>query len=365
MNLHWIAILYFIMIVPSPSIAQNIVLNETEWDVVGNVHFTNYMGNEALYIYNGIATLKDFETKNAVIEFDMAFPKARGFTGLLWRIQDLDNYEEFYFRPHLSGKTDANQYNPVFNGNSAWQLYTGEGYAKAVEYNYDNWFHVKVISWEGQAQVYIEGKTERVVHISTLKHSPTKGQIGFKAQLVPTWFSNLKVTELNKPPFEKLGDTGQVLENRIESWNISEPFNEDLILGKTELPKNLIRFKVQKLESEPSGIINISQLYNKDDHNTVIAEFIINSEVDQSKTLNLGYSDRVKVFVNGNLAYTGNNKYLSRDYRYQGTIGLFDGIQLELKRGNNRIQVAVSEDFGGWGLIGQLQDQSGIRLSTE
>jgi len=38
-------------------------------------------------------------------------------------------FEHFYIRPHQSGNPDANQYTPVFNGVSAWQLYHGALYA--------------------------------------------------------------------------------------------------------------------------------------------------------------------------------------------------------------------------------------------
>ncbi|MCH8059016.1 MAG: hypothetical protein IIA11_01020 [Proteobacteria bacterium] len=44
----------------------------------------------------------------------------------------------------------------------------------------------------------------------------------------------------------------------------------------------------------------------------------------------------------------GNNAYQSRDYRYLGTIGLFDAIMLPLAVGDNELWIAVSEAFGGW-----------------
>ena len=72
------------------------------------------------------------------------------------------------------------------------------------------------------------------------------------------------------------------------------------------------------------------------------------------KQLKLGYSDAAAVFVNGTLIYKGDNTYMSRDYRYLGTIGLFDSVALPLEKGDNEIWIAVTEAFGGWGIMGQL-----------
>ena len=113
----------------------------------------------------------------------------------------------------------------------------------------------------------------------------------------------------------------------------------------------------QKLKPEPSGTINIARLRKRSpEKNTVFAKVIIDSEVEKTKILQLGYSDRVKVFCNDQLIYRGNNNYISRDFRYLGTIGYFDEIALPLKKGANEIWVAVSENFGGWGLRGKLLD---------
>jgi hypothetical protein len=77
--------------------------------------------------------------------------------------------------------------------------------------------------------------------------------------------------------------------------------------------------------------------------------------------LNFGYSDTAKVFVNGKLIYAGNNTYQSRDYRYLGTIGLFDSVVLPLHSGENEILIAVTEAFGGWGVMAELENVDGIK----
>ena len=43
--------------------------------------------------------------------------------------------------------------------------------------------------------------------------------------------------------------------------------------------------------------------------------------------------------------------------------GLFDEVVLPLDRGENELWLAVSEDFGGWGVTLQLPEDGGVRLA--
>ena len=40
----------------------------------------------------------------------------------------------------------------------------------------------------------------------------------------------------------------------------------------------------------------------------------------------------------------------------------FDHVYLPLKVGRNELWVAVSEDFGGWGITGMFEDMTGITM---
>jgi hypothetical protein len=61
------------------------------------------------------------------------------------------------------------------------------------------------------------------------------------------------------------------------------------------------------------------------------------------------------------LLYAGDNGYQTRDYRYLGTISLFDALELNLAAGDNEILFAVSESFGGWGVMAQFVDEIQVR----
>ena len=109
------------------------------------------------------------------------------------------------------------------------------------------------------------------------------------------------------------------------------------------------------LASEPSGLDNLARVQGiVDRRNTVIARTTIDSPRPQTQRLALGFSDRARVFLNGCPLYEGDDAYRSRDYRFLGCIGWYDVLHLPLEEGANELAVAVSEDFGGWGVQARL-----------
>ena len=123
----------------------------------------------------------------------------------------------------------------------------------------------------------------------------------------------------------------------------------------------------QKVETEPSGLLDIARHASREneDGDLVLARAIFRSEGGERIKLSFGYSDRARVFLNGRLLYAGTNDYRSRDYRYLGTIGLFDELGLPLEEGSNELWVAVSESFGGWGVTATLEHAGEVTVRTE
>ncbi len=97
----------------------------------------------------------------------------------------------------------------------------------------------------------------------------------------------------------------------------------------------------------------------------MFARVIIHSDRAQTAKLNYGFSDRASLFLNGQLLFTGNNTYRSRSLRYLGVMTLNnDAIYLNLREGENELVFAVSEAFGGWGLIARLGDIRGVSIEA-
>ncbi len=337
------------------------------WDITAKKHeFKKYKGKKALYIENGTALLKDARFKNGIIDYDVNFESGRKFLSFFYRIQDSKNYEDFYLRAHQSGNPDAMQYTPVFNGNAGWQLYYGNGHSTAYTYNFGEWIHVRLIVADDKMDVFINDMSQAVLHVNDLKHKTTEGGIGLRTLMGGAYYANLSYQSIEKPKLlSKIEKLPEVEKGTIKEWHISSAFN------KTKLSSihNLKNFEFKKetkwtkLPVEYTGTANLSKISElSKETNTVLVKAVIVSSTNQIKQLDFGYSDEASVFVNNKIIYTGHRKFRSRDYRYLGTIGYFDSIFLNLKKGKNEIIFAVTENFGGWGLKAKLENMEGVKV---
>jgi hypothetical protein len=352
---------------PLVSYSDTVPFDSNRWEIQAKENkVLNYLGRQTLYLQGGIAAVKDSQFKDGIIEFDLAFTGERGFMGAFWRMQDNDNYEEFYVRPHQSGNPDANQYEPVFNGVAAWQLYHGEGYGAPTKYNFNQWNRIKLVISGKQADVYINNMDVPVLFISDQKREIKSGRVGFSVgNFAPGYYSNFSFTPLNTPELKgKAKQPEPTPAGTVTSWIISNPIDTKTLENKyqlTRVDKQNLTWK--KLESETNGVTNLGRLYGVDDAKyTVFAKLIIESEQDQIKKMRFGFSDEIKVYLNDRLIYGGSDPFQSRDYRFLGTIGYFDELYLPLNKGLNEIWMAVSENFGGWGIKAIFEDRAGITI---
>lgn len=357
------ASLLFVSLAP----AQPVPFDSDRWTITAQENrLEPYNGQPSLYLKGGTAVLEDAAFTDGTIEFDIAFPGDRAFTGVFWRWQDPQNFEDFYFRPHQSGNPDANQYTPVFNGVSGWQLYYGDGYAAPVAYPFDEWIPVKIVVSGKQAEVYIQDMERPALFVSELKRPVASGGVGIKASnLAPARFANFRVTRQSSPPLQGTPQAPIATPpGTITSWAVSSLVNEADLGDRPYLSKtDKTGLTWTSLAAEPTGLMNLARVQGIDgESNTAFARVTITSEREQIKRLNFGFSDRARVYLNDRLLYSGDDRYESRDYRYLGTIGFFDAVYLPLQAGPNELWIAVSEGFGGWGLQGRLEDMEGITV---
>jgi hypothetical protein len=348
--------------------SEPIPFDSPRWQIAAEENrIEEYKGKTSLVLRGGLALVADAEFTDGVIEYFCAFPDARAFVGATWRVQDGANREEFYIRPHQSGNPDANQYTPVFNGLSAWQLYHGEGYGVPVTYEFDTWFPVRIVVSGDEAEVYIGDLEKPALFIDDLKREAESGAVGLAVpNFGPVRYADFRFESVTAPELkgrverERTAPTGALMK-----WEVSAPFAEKALENSIEITsnhKNDLAWAV--LQSEPNGLANLSRVsVLSRETNTVFARVTVISDREQSKTLAFGYSDRLRLFCNDRLLYTGNNGYRTRDYRYLGTIGYFDAVTLPLQKGKNELWFAVSESFGGWGVQAAFEDTDGLTIA--
>ncbi len=352
--------LFALLVAALPS-TQEVPLDSPRWDhSAADATRVEHLGRDSLHLLSGTLLLRDTALRNGVIEFDVALPEARGFIGVVWRAHGPGHYEHFYLRPHQSGNPDACQYTPVFHGISGWQLYAGEGYALPLVHRFDEWTPVRVEFWEGEARVSVGAGQPQLV-IDTLQAQPQEGDIGLSAGFAAAHFSRIRYRALEAPSFELRGEERSLASSLVPagfvpSWSVSSTFAEASLAGAMGLAdEHRAGLTWDELPVEPSGLANLARVQGiGPGQDTCFARALVGSPREQIVLLDLGFSDRARVYLNGRLLYAGDNSYLSRDYRYLGTIGTFDRVALPLVEGTNELMVAVSEGFGGWGLIGRL-----------
>ena len=357
----------FLLAIVNPATAQtvNVPPNPEKWDTLGGLPVREtFLGKECLLLQKGVMFFKDAEIRDGIIEADISFPQQRGFPGIVFRMVDRSNSEYFYVRPHQSGNPDATQYTPVFNGNAGWQLYHGEGYSKAITFKFDQWHHVKIDMHGLQAEIYFDDMQTPLIKVAELLNGWKSGKFGFVSEGLPLRVANVQYTTkqgsnpaaLPVPP----NGTGGV----VTQWQVSNVANRKKFEKLPQLtPDTKKNFTWSTQTSEPSGTINLSRFVKlSDTTNAVIAKLTIESSKEQVKELSFGFSDFVTVYLNDKALYSGSDNFMSRDYRFLGTIGYFDKVFLPLKKGPNELWFVVSETFGGWGVKAKFENMDGIVL---
>lgn len=347
---------------------QNIIpLDTVHWDITARSYmFEKFKGQDAVYLQAGIMKLKNRTFLNGTIEFDIYLKETQAFPGIYFRVREGKDGEQWFLRPHLSGKPDANQAAPAVNGITPWQLYFGPKYSFPYTYKYDGWTHVKVVVNNDKAQVFLDhAKTPNLSW--RLFHEAKAGDIYVRGGgLQAMHIANIKVDEnatqlVNFNPVER-----KAIPDVIKEWEVSDMFEEKALDNpknmKSVIKKRTWGRKIYLEEGTAANISRVQLLRNGKPGNTVFAKVEIQSSKKQTKLFRFGYSDRVVAILNGEPIYRGTNKWRSRDYRYLGTVGLFDAIYLNLKKGKNTLLMAVSEDFGGWLITGKFDDTKDIKV---
>ena len=345
------------------------------WDLEGQARVAEYLGRKCILLNGGAAVLKDFEMRDGVIDVDVATPAKRGFFGFDFRIaSDGANYEEVYLRQHESGLPDAMQYTPVLSTGRNWQIYNGPGFTGAVDIPRGEWFHLRLEVSGAQAKLYVKDMNTPALVMIDLKSGVQKGQVALYDLTGETYYSSFEVRTTPDAPWER--HLPPMPPNTIVHWSLSPAYDalaRNLEQQLTAEESRAINWK--PVEAEPPGFVVLYRYFQAPHLNVtfqqdfskrldpqpgmklVYAKTTIESDREQVKRLEIGYSDDVSVFLNGKTLYRGRSAQAFRDPRFLGIVNPEnDAVYLPLQQGNNDLMLAVSELGGGWGFICRLAD---------
>jgi len=265
------------------------------------------------------------------------------------------------------------QYTPVLNTGLNWQIYNGPGFTGAVDIPKDSWFHLRLEIAGAQAKFFVKDMEKPALVMPDLKSGVQKGQIALAVLTGATYFSNFEVHPTADAPWER--HLPPMPAGTITRWAISPAY--DALQRDLEHPLSTAEsaaMKWQDVEAEPPGFVVLYR-YREAPHPRVsfasdfstrldpqpgmkvlYAKTIIDSDREQVKKLELGYSDDVSLFLNGKILYRGRSAQNFRDPGFLGIISADDdAVYLPLRKGSNELVLALSELGGGWGFVCRLE----------
>lgn len=358
--------LTILVLIASPARAEKIPFTSDRWVYDGARHaIESHLGRECLLLEGGIAWIRDIDFTDGTIEFNICVEPQRAFAGAVFRMQDETSYEDFYIRPHQSGNPDATQYTPVFHGLAGWQLYHGPGFNGQITCRFDEWVPAKIVVAGDQAEVYYDTAERPILFMHDLKCDQIHGRIGLKVEgrNGPARFADFEV-EVGSPP--PLRGRPQATPNEeagtLGVYAVSNSFDFRTLEKQTRLDAAAkAAYTWDTLTCEQDGLANVARLHGLAfGKNTVFLRTAITSPDERIVELDVGFSDVVRIYLNDELIYQGNDIYRSRDYRFLGSVGYFDRLGLHLHPGPNELWIAVGERFGGWGVRARIVDDGDV-----
>ncbi len=368
-----ISILFALLIVVGAHLSvdgQEISMSPENWRIVeSGGNFENHLGRPSLFIQSGTALVNNSIFENGTIEVDVAAAGPRAFAGIVFRARSTEELESIYLRLFKPGFSDAVQYVPRFQNVDGWQLYT-VGYRGEANFDKNSWTRLKIEIEGRRARVFVGNAEKPQLTVEDLKRNEGKGEVGLWG-LNGAYFANFRFTS------QPLSSSFTRVQNEISPavisrWQVSQvfPFSEVSFENYPE-KEQLSKIKWELLNVEMPGFLNFSRYRRKahvdpvpfkNSDDAIFAKKKIISKRNQSRKLLFGYSDRVAIFLNGTLVFTGNSAFRSRDDQFLGALGLHDAVNLELKKGENELLMLVADKMGGWGIQAQFTNIEGIEF---
>jgi hypothetical protein len=361
----------------APAAGQDLPFTDGKWDLgAKGAKLEQVDGRDVLTIENGIAWRRDVQLQDGTIEFDVQVSRRRSFVYLWFRIEKEGELEEFYLRPQKSGLPDALQYAPVFQGQSQWQLYHGEGGTAAVEFEPGAWTHVRVVLQGPRAALFI-GPGATPAMVPKLAREPRAGFIALRSFLPPdsmgqgpiARFANVRVApgvvgyDFASAPAMAAPDTAGV----VKAWSVSRAFLPRDVKPAT-LPGAELAGEFRRLNAAPGGLVELHRhvsLPAGSRAGAAVARIHVRAATAGPRAFDLGFSDRALVFLNGRPLFDGEASYSFDKPRREGLIGYDQArLWLPLQAGDNELAVVISDGFGGWGLMGRFADPSGLEVEA-
>lgn len=335
-----------------------------EWYVdsaerTGDIRFADFAGRRSMWLRNNTQVIRsDVEFTDGTIEFDVAPMEKGNFVAVIFRRESGTNHENIYLRIHRSGLYNALQYAPRINGSSTWQLYPE--FNSKIDLPRMQWTRVRVEVTGTRVEVFINGGEKPALSVARLRGVPKKGSVGFWGRVndkPAEWAAGLSNISI-RPRAPSAVDGAKAPAagpGVLDEWEVADA-------GPAQ-PRPVLDAAVsrdwKRAPVEEGGLVNLNRVFTATrGSRTVYARTSITSIEPRRARLEIGYSDDVTVFLNGEPVYHGINGFESRHPEYMGFVKPeFENVELKLRKGKNDLVLAVSDrQIFGWGFIARLTE---------
>ena len=375
MRIWWFTLI--LAVVPALAGSQQPSFADSKWQLNGDsTRIEQFDARQTLRMETGAAVRKDVVFQDGTIDGDLMTSRRRSFVYFSFRVAGDGESEEFYVRPHKSGLPDAAQYAPVYQGQSAWQLYWGPRGTASPDITPNVWQHLRIVLSGRRAAFFLNDSVRPFMVIPHLAREPKPGWIELRS-LIPQGtpgagpavrFANLVVRpNATAYDFANAPQPPAVLPGTIRTWEVSDAFAAPDSALQSISPELIKNFK--RVEIEPDGFVELHKSLKIPagvrGYVGTVARIRVHAQQPVTRRFDLGFSDRVTVFLNRVPIFHRDDSY---DFarRRDGLIS-FDqaAVYLPLKAGDNEITLIVADRFGGWAVMGRFPDTAGLTISPE
>lgn len=328
------------------------------------------MGRESFLVRGGPRLEStDIDLASGTVEFNVRFNDNSRFGGIGFRSSAEGGYQTIYLRPRPEGEWDALQYQAVFPGGASWQLYAEFNARATVPRN--EWIPVRLELDGPRIAMYLHGESEPTLVVPRARGLNDSGGLSFWGT---EWdpegpaavaVSNIRVTSRPGTPATEAAVPAQA-PGVIDEWMISpKASTSEASLPLSAIPR--IAGEGERAWAEEDGLVNVTRMRGNPTGGaieTVLATVILESAGDRMVPLDLGFSDYVTVFVNGQPVYSGYETWESRHPRFFAGVRFGAEVAwLPLRDGTNELTLAVSDRGNfGWGFKARLMQTDGVQV---
>ncbi len=357
-------------------------MNEKHWTTVtDNVEFSTYKSVQTVKSDDSdemVILLKDFEFTDGTIEFDVEF-KERGFPAIDFRAdKNMLNSEKFYIRyfgtPQGLKRTTL-QYAAVVDSVNLWDV--TDDYQAAATIHEGKWNHVKLVVSGKQMKVHVNDMERAALHVPALEGLTNSGLIALSGNVVYANFvvrPNATEDLPSKEGYDPTYNDSRYLRNWSVCDPVDLPFRKDIMMDIPSFPRFTIDTLLlnsslvwKPIRAERRALINLTKMFGaaeRGQRRLTWLKTTISSETAQEKRVDLGFSDEVWVFINGQPLLTDNNYYGSPGMKEPSGRCTIENtsFQLPLQKGANEVLIGITNYFFGWGVIARLEDTEGLNF---